>query len=395
MAAGVSARFKALIGGESVQLVSRLEIVNSSGVVIADSTTLNVVGGRVEVDAAASFRRWLSGLRLVDTTGSLVPTTAADWFSPVANNEIKVYAGIMVDGTPEYVLQGCFHLEGCETDDTPEGLTLSVSAFDRGRKYSRAKRIIPKRFDQSAGLPISTAITQLLQDAFAGTVLYHDSPAALTAEQELLAGADPWEAGRALAESMGYELFVDRAGDCRIQRVPDPAAAGVTLNWEYREGTNATLLGPDDPAALLAVNRQQSNDEAYNGWVVTGENPALGSPVRAVVWDDDPASPTYWLGPYGKVPGFFQSDKVRTVTQATDAGIAKLNANKGVTESVAFTITPNPALEPRDVVKLVRAKSKFPGSGPGSEALVVDAFSVPLTSADGPMTVRCRQRRLS
>lgn len=386
MAAGTSARFRELVYGDSVQLVSRLEIVNRYGVVIADSSTLNVIGGTIQVDASASFRRWVSGLRLVDSTGDLVPATAADWFSPVANNEIKIYSGIMVDGVAEYVPQGYFHLEGCETDDGPDGLVLSLSAYDRGRKFSRAKRIIPKRFDQSASIPIYAAITTLLQEAYAGTPVLHDSPVHLTTEQELLAGADPWEAGRALAESMGYELFFDRLGDCRIQKIPDPVAAGVIPNWEYREGANATLL---------AVARQSSNDEVFNGWVVTGENPALGSPVRAIVWDDDPASPTYWLGPYGKVPGFFQSDKVRTVQQAIDAGVAKLNANKGVPESVAFTITPNPALEPRDYTKLIRVRSKFPEMGPGSEALVVDSFSIPLTAADGPMVVRCRQRRLT
>jgi hypothetical protein len=385
MAAPVSARFAELVGGESVQLVSYLEIVDRFGSVIADSSTFNVVGGRVEVDASASFRRWLSGLRLADTTGELVPTTAADWFSPIANNEILVYSGIMVDGVAEYVLQGAFHLEGCETEDTPEGLTLTVGAYDRGRKYARAKRIIPKRFDQSAGLPVYTAISELLTDAYPGTLVYHDTPAALTAEQELTAGTDPWEAARSLAEDMGYELFFDRVGDCRLQKVPDPAVT-TSPHWEYREGANATLL---------AVSRQQSNAEVYNGWVITGENPALGSPVRAVVWDDDPASPTYWLGPYGKVPGFYQSDKVRTVAQAIDAGTGKLNKNRGVPESVQFTITPNPALEPRDFVKLVRARSKFPESGPGSEPLVVDSFSVPLTTADGAMTVRCRQRRLA
>ena len=83
------------------------------------------------------------------------------------------------------------------------------------------------------------------------------------------------------------------------------------------------------------------------------------------------------------------------VLSNVDAGTAKLNQNKGVPESVQFSITPNPALEPRDYVRLVRARSKFPESGPGSEPLVVDSFSVPLTAADGPMIVRCRQRRLS
>lgn len=385
MAAPVSARFKELLTGD-YQISSLVEVVDRFGTTIADTATLDVVSGRVDVDANASFRRSLSDLTLVDATGDLVPTTADDWFSPVANNELRVWSGLVVDGTPELVLQGVFHLEGCETQDTPTGLTIRLSAYDRARKYSRARRITPKRFDQNAATPISTSITQLLQDAYPDTSVFHDNPPHLTAEGVLDAGGDPWEYARELAVSMGYELYFDRLGNCRLAKVPDPNNASLTVSWTYREG---------EDSALLAVGRRQSNEDVNNGWVITGENPANGSPVRVVVWDADVASPTYYLGPYGKVPGFHQDDKVRTVAQAEAAGRARLNNSKGATEAVTFTILPNPALEERDAVKIVRARSQFPDAGPGSEALIVDRFTVPLTALDGPMVVSCRQRRLA
>jgi hypothetical protein len=388
MAAAVSARFAALVVG-SYQLVARVEVLNQAGAVVLDSassaTPLQVTGGSITVDGSASFRRYISDLTIVDPTGTLVPTRATDPFSAVANNELRLSVGILVDGTAEYVPQGIFHLEGATVEDTPAGLTITLSAYDRARRYSRARRVTPKRFDQNAATPIYTAIGELLSEAVPGTTVNHSSPAHLTTEQVIDVGADPWEAARDLADSMGHELFFDRLGGCQLAAVPDPALIAAP-HWTYAEGVTS---------ALLSVHREQSNEETYNGVVVTGENPASAEPVRVLVTDDDPASPTYWLGAYGKVPEFWQSDKVRSVDQATAAGLGRLNRYKGGTEMVTFSIVPNPAIEPGDAVRVVRARSKMPATGPGSELLIVDRYSISLGATGGAMTVGCRQRRLA
>lgn len=389
MAAPVSARFLELVR-DSHEVASRVEVLGPTGAVLLDSdspsTPLDVVGGQITVDGTASFRRYINNLLIVDATGALVPTTAADYFSTVANNELRLSVGVMVDDTPEYVVQGIFHLEGAKTTDEPGGLTIALSAYDRARKYSRAKRTIPKVFDASASTLIRDAIVALLQDAYPGTTVINDGPGFLTPSQVLDTGGDPWEFARVLASSMGYDLYFDRVGNCVLSRVADPNDPALQPSWIYAEGSDS---------ALLTVERDESNEQIFNGVVLTGENPSNGSPVRDVVWDDNPASPTYYLGPYGRVPTFIQSDKVRTVDQATAAATAELNKVKGLTEAVTFSIVPNPAIEPGDAVKITRARSKFPASGPGSEALVVDSYTVGLSATDGPMTLRCRQRRLA
>lgn len=392
MPAPVSSRFKELVTG-SHTLVARVEVLNRFGTVVLDSaapaTPLTVVGGTISVSGSASFRRYISDLTIVDPLGTLVPTSAGDPFSAIANNELRLSVGLLVDGTPEFVPQGVFHLEGAQVDDTPEGLTITLSAYDRARKYSRAKRISAKRFDQNAALPISSAIAELLSDAFPGTVLNISGPVPphLTVEQVVDRGADPWEAARELAESMGYELYFDRYGEPWLAPVPDPSTI-VVPDWTYAEG-------PSGSPALLSVTRAQSNEETYNAVFVTGENPALGSPVAAFVTDNDTQSPTFYGGAYGKVPEFWQSDKVRTTAQAEAAGQGRLNRYKGLTERVTFSIVPNPALDVADSIRIIRARSKFPASGPGSEALIADSFSVALGAEGGAMTVTCRQRRIA
>lgn len=392
MAATVSARFAQLVTG-SYQLVSRVEVLGPStsgglGPVLLDSanpaTPLIVANGRITVNGSASFRRYISDLAIVDPTGALVPTISAGYFSPLSNNELRLSVGIMVDGAAEYVPQGVFHLEGAKTSDTTEGLTITLSAYDRARRYSRARRLTPKVFDAAAATPISTAIASLLTDAIPGTVVLGDTPVYTTPSQTLDTGGDPWEFSRALAESMGYELFFDRYGNCILQAIPDPNAAGPP-DWVYAEGVGA----------LLSVERDQSNSNVFNGVLVTGSNPSNATPVRsAMTWDTEPTSPTYYLGPYGQVPDFWQSDKIGTVDQANAAATGRLNRNKQLTEKVTFSIIPNPAIDPGDATQVVRVKSGFPSSGTGSDALVVDSFSIGLGATDGPMVCTARQRRV-
>lgn len=392
MPAAVSARFAELVTG-SYQLASRVEILGPStdgglGPVLLDSanpaTPLTVAGGHIAVNGSASFRRYISDLVIVDPTGALVPTAASDYFSPLSNNELRLSVGIIVDGAAEYVPQGVFYLEGAKTADTVEGLTITLSASDRARRYSRATRITPKVFDAADLTPIYTAITQLLEDAIPGTVVNHDSPPYLTPSQVLDVGGDPWEFSRTLAQSMGYELFCDRSGNIILQQIPDPNAGG-TPAWIYAEGAGA----------LLSVERDQSNDEVFNGVLVTGSNPSNPTPVRSdMTWDTDPASPTYYLGAYGKVPDFWESDKISTVDQANAAAQGRLNRNKQLTEKVTFSIVPNPAIDAGDAVQVIRIKSGFPATGPGSGALIVDGFSLGLGAGDGAMVCPCRQRNL-
>lgn len=389
MAAPVSARFKELVTS-GYQMISRVEVLSPAGAVLLDSdnpaTPLNVVGGKISCNRAASFRRYVQDLTIADETGTLVPTLPNDFFSAVAGNELRLSVGMIVDSLNEYVVQGIFGLAGAKTEDHADGLTVTLTAYDRGRLFSRAKRIAPKVFDASNSTLIRDAIVSTLQDVAPGLVIINDSPAYLTPSQVCDTTQDPWEFCRKLADSMGYELFFDRVGNCILQKVPDPNDPAATVGWTYAEGAQAILLN---------VDRDQSNEQTFNGVVVTGMNPSNGSPVRVVAWDDNPASPTYYLGPYGRNPDFVQSDKVGTVDQATAMAIARLNEQKGLTEQVTFSIVPNPAMEPSDLVQLVRAKSKFPASGPGSGPLLVDSFDINLLGSQGEMSVTCRQRRLS
>lgn len=373
----VSARFLEVVQ-ESYTHVAKVEVTDSFGNVLADSDTLKVAGGTVQCDGAASIRRRISDLTLVDETGDLVPDDVDDLFNVVSGNLLRVYTGAVVDGVPELVPQGVFALEGATAADGPEGLTIGLSAYDLGRRVSRNRFLVPYVVEH--GTNAIQAMQDILNDQ-APWVTYAQLPGTNHQVPRSVwnAQSDPWRACHDIAESFGHEIFFNREGAIEIVPTPDPYAAGVAVA-NFAEGINSTLL---------RVLRAASNEEAFNVQVVTGENTYNNFPARGKAQDTDPNSPTYIYGPYGMVPEFTTSSLVLDDAQATEAAQARLNKRKGATEVIEFGAVPNAALDVADVVTVTRAKS-----GLAAASLVLDRFSVGLRAAGSGMSVTTRQRRL-
>ena len=131
------------------------------------------------------------------------------------------------------------------------------------------------------------------------------------------------------------------------------------------------------------MSRRLTREGVYNGVVATGEGLDRETPVRAVVVDTDKTSPTYWYGPFGKVPRFFSSPLITTSGQAALAAATMLTKQLGLPYAVDLSLVPNPALEPYDPITV-----RYPGR---SEVHVLDRLTIPLT-ADGPLTASTREQ---
>lgn len=366
-----AAFFAALLHSHTV--TSRVEVLVGDKAVLQ----LAVTDGSVRLDESAAVRRSLSCV-LGDATGSLTPSTLADILSP-AGTELRAWRGLVGPYVTEEVPLGVFGIADVDvTSQIVGGVQVNLTAFDRAKKVSEA------RFDSTyvvaAGTNYSTAIQNLIRDrlpSLSVTFLFADTNV-VTPALVFNVGDDPWKAVTDMATAIGCEVFFDALGRCVMRSVPDPDTAPII--WTYAEGSGATILG---------ATKKMTREGTYNGVIASGESSAItnqsAAPVSATLWDDNPFSPTYYLGPFGKKPRMYSSPFITTPAQATTAARAILHQSLGLSEDVGFTAVVNPAHEPGDVVAIQVSKSKI------NARYVLSSFSVPLTH-NGTMSATTRRR---
>lgn len=352
----------------SQRIVVRADVL-SGGAVVA--TGLRVISGSVEVDATATTRRRFS-CTVVDPTGVLVPSDGNDVLSPYGY-EVRLWRGFnYLDGTAdELVPLGTFRIASAKVSDQG-AVKIDLTGFDRSRAVQRAHFEQP--YSIAANTNYITAIQDLITNRIGAVMFSSITTAAVTPVLLFDQASDPWAAVTQMADSIGCEVFFDPTGVCVIRTQPNLSTSASV--YTYVEGANSTLF---------SVENNLNDEPGYNGVVVDGE-PPQGTPVHSVVYDADPASPTYYLGKYGKVPRFYKSQFITSQVQADDAAAAMLRRGKGGTEQLGFSAIPNPALEGGDVVSVVRASIGV------NDLYLLQSFSIPLDVADS-MSVTTQKRR--
>lgn len=347
-----------------------------------EARILKVLEGEVSCDRTAQVRRSLT-CRLVDPLGEITPRSTGEILTPYGT-ELRAYRGIKWqenDGTwtEEIAPLGVFRLSKSSITYKADGTSdISVEAYDRSRTIQRDKFLAPYAIE--AGTNILTAIQEIVKRTFPDVV--YDAittPLVTTAPMLLDTGTDPWEALTGLAKSMGCEIYFDVEG--RLAVVPPPdIAAQPAPDFTYIEG---------DHCSMLDLAREFSDEQAFNGVVVTGESPGDElPPVRGEAWDDSPTSPTYRYGNYGEVPMFLTDNTAKTEEDCIKIAKAELALILGRPASLSITALVNPSYEAGDVVevKLNRA---------GVDGLYgIDAFNVPLAGS-GTQRLTLRERRVS
>lgn len=370
------------------------QIENGDGQVLA--WQFGIEGGDVTIDRTAQFRRSLkmtvtpygaSGTltdpeELEQLAKTLIPRDGNDAFAPYGN-KVRLWYNMSVlgyvnpvDGSDMYQFSlGVFRLSDVTVDD--DGVPqMTVTAYDDSRTISRNKTVVP--WIVAAGTNYGDAIIALCTDRLPGLQAKPHTITATTPQIILDSESDPWKAATEWAAACGAEVYFDRNGYLTIQDEPDPETDPVS--WVYDDG------GSNPNSVLLSTGRSMSDDPGYNGIVLTSESNTLQFPVRIELWDDDPSSPTFALGPYGKVPYFESNPLVVDYTQGGAAARARLLQIMGGTESVSFAAVPNPAHEASDVVRVIRPLSLTDSTA------VIDSLVIPLDVKDA-MTVRTRERR--
>jgi Domain of unknown function (DUF5047) len=357
-----------------------LHTVVSRATVLVDGAAvmeIPILDGTVTLDARAATRGRCDLTVAYDEAQSLVPDAPTSLLAPYGN-EVKVERGIeYVDGTVELAPLGVFRLEDVDVDDSGADLAIRIAGMDRSKRFIDARIEGPTlQIDAAklialgmAGGELHHAILWLLQQAWPAVTTDLATSAIDTAPIVMEEASDRWALAQEIATSMGAELLFDGEGVAVLR--PIVQAGGGAPAMELAEG---------DGGVLLRASRRWTREGTFNRYIATGENTGTDTPpARGVATDENPLSPTYYYGRFGKVPGWYSSPFIVTDAQASDAAQTMLAKQLGTTQEVSFGMVVNPRLAPGDVVRITRERTGI------DEDHVIDSITVPL-GADGVMT---------
>lgn len=324
-----------------------------------------IAGGDVKLDATADIRGSLD----LETTDPW-PADASDLLTPYGN-ELFVERGIVFgSGAVEWVSLGYFRISDVDQDDAPDG-PLRIVGHDRMASIVDSKLTSPRQY--TSGTSVQAAFNELIGDIYPGAVIVFDFDAAATLfTASHVAEEDRYKFLKDIVDSLGKVMWWDYQGRLQVATAPDPLTPVLDIN-HGRGGI------------LVKLARSLSRQDAFNAVVATGEAAGEKPPVRGVAYDTNPKSPTYWFGPFGKVPYKFSSSFITTPDQARVAAEQKLSRSIGVPYGADFQSVVCAALEPLDPIR-VSHSDKEP-----DDFHVVETLTIPL-DAETAMTGTTRQQ---
>lgn len=358
-----STRFNEVLFETARTWRSKVEVLYNTELV----TSLNVViDGSVEIDDVAVRRS--CNLRLVDPDGTLTPASANDLLAP-KGTELRLYRGLYVDGVWEDVPLGVFGIVEPEITAHGSGTQIKLKGWDR------VDSIRVRRFETpytvASGTPTWQAISNIVTSRL--TVPVRITQTGNTSPEVVFdALSDPWDAVRKLATADNLSAYFDQLGTLVVE--------------PYTESATGLTYSPGTSSLLIATSRTIKADTTYSGVIVTGEHPEAG-PVRSVLWDTNIASPTYYLGPFGKRPYGYSSPLIDTQAKADAAAATLLPRVTKMRQELTVNTIGHPGHDVGDSVSVVDGKSRTNGT------YVVSGGTIPLRP-NGPIRLKLLESAL-
>jgi hypothetical protein len=321
-----------------------------------EPVTVPVVGGSVTVDGSTASAR----------TGSVtIPWSLSSMASEALGLDLRhlpfgaymfLERGVRyADGSTELVPVGRLRINAVSWRTSEGAATLDMS--DRMAQLSDTLL----RPYTPVGVTASQLIEAFVYQVFGETIAYHieTDPGTEAVLTGVTYEGDLGSAIADLATSVGAVALFDALGDFVLKpRVVEPADEGV---WDIDSGAEGVFVD---------ANESLDRTGAFSAVLVRGES-AAGVPIEGFAYDLDEESPTYYLGPFGKVTSVHEAPSVQTQDQADELAMQLLMGYHGLTRSLAIQSVPNPALEVGDTVTL-----HFPDGR--TELHLIAALTVPL-----------------
>lgn len=363
----VSARFKAA-RSEGFTRASLVQVLENN-IVIAEIDA--IADGTVTLDSGAGVRGHLDLTVVDDGNMGLVPTGPDSLLAPFGN-ELRVWDGFRFDDVIELVSLGVFLIDEPDPDDTGDSLVIPVSGFDRAQRFSEAK--FEDTYQVAPGQKFTDVIEALAREVLPDVEVDFAETSITTPGITAQAGDDRWDFMQGLATAIGAELYFD--GDGVLVLRPIPSAAGEP-SYFIEEG---------EGGVLVEAAKRWPRDDLYNRVIVQVDGPS-GAIIRGIATDNNPNSPTYYYGKFGKKPYFYpDSQFITTQNQADDAAQGILQTFIGAEQAIDFGSVVDPTIRPSDVLQITRERV-----GVSQEVHVLDSIAIPLSGGTMTGTTRVTQ----
>ncbi|MGW6531483.1 DUF5047 domain-containing protein [Streptomyces venezuelae] len=352
----VSDRFLARLA-ESHTVATRVQLFLTTGQVVDIEHT----GGSVTVDRSQAIRRTCT---VTSADVSLIPRTPADMLATYGAR-LRIARGVEYgDGSTELAPLGVFRLDSVDGDVTDGPVTLQGK--DLSVVVAEDRLTEPYRATGTVVGAVAALIQRSIPDADVISQIVDAPIGARTFDTD----ADPWAGAQEIAAAAGAEVYPNADGVFVISQLPDLATATPVWAVEAAEG-----------GVYIKADRGMTSANVFNGILARGENTEENAPpVQYLATDDDPSSPTFWGGPFGRRPKVISSSTLTTVNACAQAATLELAKAKAPNASGDVTSLPNAALEPGDVIRVTHPDGT-------KELHQVASFSVPLDEAgDFPIT---------
>jgi hypothetical protein len=300
--------------------------------VLADDVP--VAAGTLEIDRTVGVPE-----RLVFTVPRLVdgfswdPSSSPD--HPLAPFGQTVTADLGVEmpgGDIEWVQRGEFLI--WETGITAD--TVMVEAVGLLALIEEARFTTPYQASGTFKSTVRSLVEPALTVAFSGDLVDRNVPtASLTVDDDRLGAL------RETLTAWPAHAYVDAVGVLQVVPSTDPSTPVMALS-DASGGTVVSWAGSasrDGGATLVVARGQDSN----------------GAQVQGIAYDNDPASPLRYGGPFNPlpVPAFFESPLLTTQAQCQAAANTRLaTIRRSSSRMLSAATVPHPGLEAGDLVTI-------------------------------------------
>lgn len=192
-----------------------------------------------------------------------------------------------------------------------------------------------------------------------------------------------WQSDRAQAlddmSATASMLWYPLADGSFVQRLTPWTKPGQVASLTLTDGTG---IMPGAYGTIADWTITMSRTAVYNAVVFTAERQDGTVPAHATVRDTDPASPTYYLGNFGRKPLLVQNQTALTQPQCLSAAQDILKQSTAITQTWdSVTIVPDASLELGEVVGVA--------ADGAADTQVITGFTLPMRES-GDMSLSLR-----